>query len=87
MAHYAKISDTNLVLSVVVVDDQDELLDGNVDEATAVNKLKEMFGWENWKKCSYFYLHAIFQTSCLSVQRHPLLSGIMSRHSLRVSSC
>ena len=53
MAHYAKISDTNLVLSVVVVDDQDELLDGNVDEATAVKKLKETFGWDNWKKCSY----------------------------------
>ena len=51
MAHYAKISDANLVLSVVVLDDQDELKDGSVDEATAVTKLKEIFGWDNWKKC------------------------------------
>jgi hypothetical protein len=53
MAHYAKISDTNLVLNVIVVDDNDELKDGVADEATAVAKLTEMFGWDKWKKCSY----------------------------------
>ena len=54
MAHFAKLSEENLVLSVEVVADADTTNDSNVeDEATGVAFLQNIHGWTLWKKCSY----------------------------------
>tara|TARA_R100000329_G_C7563985_1_gene199517 strand:+ start:121 stop:615 length:495 start_codon:yes stop_codon:yes gene_type:complete len=53
MAHFAKLNDSNVVLSVEVVDDADTLKDGVEDEATGVTFLTNVHGWSLWKKCSY----------------------------------
>jgi hypothetical protein len=53
MAHFAKLNDSNVVLSVSVVADADTTNDSNVeDEATGVAFLTDVHGWTNWKKCS-----------------------------------
>lgn len=53
MAHFAKLSEENVVLSIEVVADADTLKDGVEDEATGVAFLQSIHGWTNWKKCSY----------------------------------
>lgn len=54
MAHFAKLSEENLVLSVEVVADADTTNESNVeDEATGVAFLQGIHGWTLWKKCSY----------------------------------
>lgn len=54
MAHFAKISDENLVLNVEVVADADTTNDSNIeDEATGVAFLTAIHGWSSWAKCSY----------------------------------
>ena len=53
MAHFAKISEDNLVLSIEVVADADTSKDGVEDEATGVEFLKNLHGWSLWAKCSY----------------------------------
>ena len=55
MAHYAKISDSNVVEAVEVLDDFYEWTDtGELDENRAVAKLRSFHGSEtNWKKTSY----------------------------------
>lgn len=53
MAHFAKLSDSNVVLNVEVVADADTTNDSNVEnEATGVAFLTDIHGWTNWKKCS-----------------------------------
>ena len=53
MAHFAKISESNLVLSIEVVADADTSKDGVEDEATGVAFLQNLHGWSLWAKCSY----------------------------------
>lgn len=54
MAHFAKLSENNDVLSVEVVADADTINDQNIeDEATGVAFLTNIHGWSLWKKCSY----------------------------------
>ena len=54
MAHFAKLSEDNLVLAVEVVADADTTNDSNIeDEATGVTFLQKTHGWTIWKKCSY----------------------------------
>ena len=54
MAHFAKISDDNRVLSVEVIDDSILLDDSNVEqESLGIAFLTEIHGWSNWKQTSY----------------------------------
>lgn len=54
MAHYAKLSEDNIVLAVEVVADADTTNDQNVeDEATGIAFLQGIHGWTSWKKCSF----------------------------------
>jgi len=54
MAHFAKLSEDNIVLSVEVVADADTTNDQNIeDELTGITFLQGVHGWTNWKKCSY----------------------------------
>lgn len=54
MAHFAKLTEDNLVLAIEVVADADTTNDQNVeDEATGIAFLQGIHGWTNWKKCSY----------------------------------
>lgn len=53
MAHYAKLSDENIVLTVLAVNDSDCLKNGVEDEETGRAYLENVHGYTNWKKCSY----------------------------------
>ncbi len=54
MAHFAKLSDDNVVLSVEVVNDSDCLDENNNEsEAVGIAHQKTVHGWELWKQCSY----------------------------------
>lgn len=54
MAHFAKLSEDNRVLSIEVVADADTTNDQNVeDEATGIQFLTNIHGWSLWAKCSY----------------------------------
>lgn len=54
MAHFAKLTEDNIVLGVEVVANADTTNDQNVeDEATGIAFLQGIHGWTNWKKCSY----------------------------------
>ena len=54
MAHFAKLSEENLVLAVHVVADVDTTnAEGIEDEATGILFLQTIHGWTHWKKCSY----------------------------------
>jgi hypothetical protein len=48
MAHFAKLDENNVVLSIHRVQD-----DIATDETTGINYLKNLYKWENWKQCSY----------------------------------
>ena len=48
MAHFAKLDENNVVLSVHRVQD-----DIATDETAGINYLKNLYKWENWKQCSY----------------------------------
>lgn len=48
MAHFAKLDENNVVLSVHRVQD-----DIATDETAGINYLKNLHKWENWKQCSY----------------------------------
>ena len=53
MAHFAKLNDSNVVISCEVVadaDTQDE--SGNESEAVGISFLTEIHGYTNWKKFS-----------------------------------
>jgi hypothetical protein len=54
MAHYAKLDENNIVLSVEVVGNSDELdSDGKESEEVGRQFLENVHGWSSWKKCSY----------------------------------
>ena len=53
MAHFAKLSEENLVLNVEAVADADTSTDGVENEAAGVTFLTNIHGWSLWKKCSY----------------------------------
>lgn len=54
MAHFAKLSENNEVLSVEVVADSDLMDENNVEqEALGIQFLTNIHGWTKWKKCSY----------------------------------
>jgi len=54
MAHFAKLTEDNRVLSVVVVDDK-KCLDSNGSENEEKGRLflEQIFNWPFWKKTSY----------------------------------
>jgi len=54
MAHFAKLSDANVVLSVEVVNDSDCLDENNNEsEAVGIQHQTTVHGWSLWKQCSY----------------------------------
>lgn len=54
MAHYAKISDQNIVEQVIVVSNEDELKDGAECEEQGIAFCQSLFGKNTkWKKTSY----------------------------------
>jgi len=48
MAHFAKLDENNIVISVHTVSN-----DVATDETVGINYLKNLYKWENWKQCSY----------------------------------
>jgi len=53
MAHYAKLDENNIVLSLHSVDDDKTLNNGIEDEATGIAYLTKVHGWPHWKRYSY----------------------------------
>jgi len=54
MAHFAKLSESGLVLSVHKVADEDCLDENNQEsEAVGISFLSNLHGWPHWKKSSY----------------------------------
>ena len=51
MAHYAKLDENNIVLSVEVVGNSDELdSEGKESEEVGRQFLESVHGWSSWKK-------------------------------------
>lgn len=58
MAHFAKLSETNIVLSVEVVDNAILLDENNVEqENLGIQFLNQIHGWPYWKQTSYNTRH------------------------------
>ena len=53
MAHFAKLTENNIVMAVHVVNNSDILKDGIEDEQTGIDYLTKIHGWPLWKKTSY----------------------------------
>ena len=54
MAHFAKLSEANVVLAVEVVNDSDCLDESNNEsEAVGIQHQTTVHGWNLWKQCSY----------------------------------
>ena len=53
MAHFAKLDENNVVLSVHSVGDEHLMKNGEENEEVGINFLKNIHGWENWKQTSY----------------------------------
>jgi hypothetical protein len=53
MAHFAKLDENNVVITVVVVNNSELLVDGVESEAKGVEFLISLFGDSNWKQTSY----------------------------------
>jgi hypothetical protein len=53
MAHFAKLDENNVVITVVVVNNSELLVDGVEVEAKGVEFLASLFGDSNWKQTSY----------------------------------
>jgi hypothetical protein len=53
MAHFAKLSEENIVLALLVVRDEDTIKNGVEDEATGIAFLTKITGWPHWKRYSY----------------------------------
>ena len=51
MAHFAKLDENNKVIEVLVV--ANDVLDANDEEASGIEFLKQLLGYENWKQTSY----------------------------------
>jgi len=53
MAHFAKLDENNVVITVVVVHNNELLVDGVESEAKGIEFLVSLFGDSNWKQTSY----------------------------------
>jgi hypothetical protein len=53
MAHFAKLSEENIVISLHVVKDEDTIKNGVEDEATGIAFLTKIHGWPHWRRYSY----------------------------------
>lgn len=53
MAHFAKLNENNVVITVVVVNNSELLVNGVEVEAKGVEFLVSLFGVTNWKQTSY----------------------------------
>jgi hypothetical protein len=53
MAHFAKLDENNVVLSVHSVSNEHLMKNGEENEEVGINFLKNVHGWENWKQTSY----------------------------------
>tara|TARA_R100001244_G_C5170771_1_gene131636 strand:- start:5868 stop:6287 length:420 start_codon:yes stop_codon:yes gene_type:complete len=53
MAHFAKLDDNNIVLTVHVVNNEDCLKNNVEDEATGIAFQTTLTGYDNWKQTSY----------------------------------
>ena len=53
MAHFAKLDENNVVLSVHSVGDEHLMKNGEENEEVGINFLKNVHGWESWKQTSY----------------------------------
>lgn len=54
MAHFAQLNESNVVIQVIVVHNNDCLLDGVENEDVGVSFCKSLFGQStNWKQTSY----------------------------------
>lgn len=53
MAHFAKLDENNVVITVVVVNNSELLVDGVESEAKGVEFLVSLFGDSNWKQTSF----------------------------------
>tara|TARA_R100000935_G_scaffold25573_1_gene45415 strand:+ start:229 stop:723 length:495 start_codon:yes stop_codon:yes gene_type:complete len=80
MAHFAKLNENNIVLSVHAVDDV------NVPtEQDGINFLKKVHGWEKWKQTSYstsnnkHYTYAADGTFSLSADQTKAFRGNYAR--------
>jgi hypothetical protein len=51
MAHFAKLNDNNIVVSVVVVNNL--ALDSNNEEESGIEFLTNLYGYSQWKQTSY----------------------------------
>lgn len=53
MAHYAKLDENNIVINVIVVNNEDEMLNGVESEEKGIAFCQNLTGHSNWKKTSY----------------------------------
>jgi hypothetical protein len=53
MAHFAELDKAGYVISVVVVNDAELMVDGNESESAGVAFLKSLYGHSRWKRTSY----------------------------------
>tara|TARA_R100000700_G_C3159615_1_gene135996 strand:- start:780 stop:1310 length:531 start_codon:yes stop_codon:yes gene_type:complete len=61
MAHFAKLSEANVVLSVEHLNDEDCLdSDGKESEAVGIAHQSAVHGWNLWKQCSYNTVTGIY---------------------------
>ena len=63
MAHFAKLSDANLVLAIHVVSDEDMQDENGVEqESVGVTFLNNLHGWPHWKQTSYNTKGGVYYT-------------------------
>jgi hypothetical protein len=53
MAHYAKLTESNIVKEVLVVNNDVITIDGNESEQAGIDFLTNLTGYPNWKQTSY----------------------------------
>ena len=53
MAHFAKLDENNIVISVLVVDNNELLIDGVENEQKGIDFLANLTGHSSWKQTSY----------------------------------
>lgn len=53
MAHFAELDNNNIVTSVVVVNNDVILIDGEESEQAGIDFLESLYGHRNWKQTSY----------------------------------
>lgn len=53
MAHFAELDKNNIVTSVIVVNNDVLMIDGNESENAGIDFLESIYGHRNWKQTSY----------------------------------